>query len=57
MTPPCVAFGAIPQGGRRQWPGKARSTASTGAACSAAIGQVPARRFHGSLVALGAMEN
>ncbi len=57
MTPPCVAFGAIPQGGRRQWPGKARSTASAGAACSAAIGQVPARRFHGSLVALGAMEN
>ena len=28
------------EGGRRQWPGEARSTASARKACSAAIGQV-----------------
>ncbi|EER57970.1 hypothetical protein AcdelDRAFT_4458 [Acidovorax delafieldii 2AN] len=56
MTPPCVAFGAIPPGGRRQWPGEARSTASAGMACSAAIGPVPARQFHGLRVARCAMD-
>ncbi|CAD5369314.1 Exonuclease SbcC [Rubrivivax sp. A210] len=28
MTPPRSAFGASPPGGRRQWPGRAGSTAS-----------------------------
>eukprot|EP01041_Mallomonas_annulata_P014810 gene14810-31458_t len=26
VTPPCVAFGAFPQGGRHPWPGEASST-------------------------------
>ena len=43
-----------PEGGRRQWPGQARSTASAGLACSAAV-----RLFavHGRRVVRNAMGN
>ena len=42
MTPgtgvPPESLRAFPQGGRRLWPGQARSTASAEVACSAAFG-------------------
>ena len=37
MTHPPEALRAFPPGGRRQWPGQARSTAAAGMACSAAV--------------------
>ena len=37
-TSPPESLRAFPPGGRRQWPGQARSTASAGMACSAAAG-------------------
>ena len=41
---------AIREGGHTQWPGKAGSTGVAGMSCSAAIGTLWLRQFHGSRV-------
>ena len=49
MTPPRSAFSACPSEGRRQWPGKAGSTASAGS------GQRPA--FLGALESISELSH
>ncbi len=61
MRQPPVALRAFPlllrEGGRRQWPGQARSTASAGLACSAAFGAERPCRFQRRLAAICALDH
>ncbi len=56
-----VALRAIPlllrEGGRRRWPGEARSTASAGLACSAASGPARLRRVDRRLTSICALDH
>ncbi len=61
LRQPPVALRAFPlllrEGGRRRWPGEARSTASAGLACSAAFGPGKPRRCNRRLTAICALDH